>query len=568
MPSTEESGPAVSTVAVEETSAATDVGDMIDEELGKYRLVRHLATGGMAEIYLADQVGPEGFAKEIVIKRILPHLAKDEQFTNMFLDEARLAAQLNHPNIGQIHELGREGGDYYIAMEYIDGASLEDLLDEGVALPFDVAARIIADTLKALDFAHESTGRDGKKLGIVHRDVSPSNIMASVDGIVKLVDFGVAKAAKKSHKTQTGAVKGKFAYMAPEQVETSDVDRRADVFAIGIVFYELLTGRRPFGEELAAVSRILHDDPPDPHQFRDGIPEPYVQIVMRALKKDADDRYPTAHTMLLDIETALRMRNSYVGPREISAVIRRFQGMEVPAGANLSALDTGVFAADRSGDVLPVARETDDANLGLLKTAAINVGEGDSDPGEIESVAQSTDVTPAPDTSRKLTIALPSFSKRTIAIASGSLALVALVAIAGSWFAGRESTSSLLTGEPETVVLNTTPFVEADASPDALRDEDGVPVLIDTFPTSRVFSGRDFVGHTPIQTTLKPGRHRIEFERGDERKRVSVKVDSDATFDRHLYDFDALGEDEARPKSKRKKRRRGSSLKAKIKSLF
>jgi serine/threonine-protein kinase len=570
MPSTEESTPSVATLAVEETSAATDTADLIEETLGKYRLIRHLATGGMAEIYLAEQVGPEGFAKEIVIKRILPHLAKDEQFTNMFLDEARLAAKLNHPNIGQIHELGREGGDYYIAMEYIDGASMEELMADRVELPFDVAARIVADTLQALDFAHESTDRQGKPLGIVHRDVTPSNIMASVDGIVKLVDFGVAKAAKKSHKTQTGAVKGKFAYMAPEQVESSDVDRRADIFAIGIVFYELLTGRRPFGEELAAVSKILHEDPPDPARFRSGIPDPYVQIVMRALQKDADKRYPTAHTMLLDIETALRMRNSYVGPREISAVVREYRGMDVPAGADLSALDTGVFAADRSAE-LPAARVTElekapptqIEDIGTMETAAaVDVDTSDEERTDREADAEASD--------RPSKRALPEVSGRAAGIGAAVVLLLVAATAGGSWFAGRETTSPLVTGEPQTVVLNTTPLVEGDARPDELRDENGVPVLIDTVPATRVFAGRDFVGMTPLQTTLKPGRHRIELEHGDERKRVTVRVDGDARFDRHLFDFAALGEDAPEPKSKRKKRRRnpGARLKARIKSLF
>lgn len=561
MASTEESGPAVTTVTVEETQAAEVNGDLIEQTLGKYRLVRHLATGGMAEIYLAEQAGPEGFAKEIVIKRILPHLAKDAQFTDMFLDEARLASNLNHPNIGQILELGQHGTHYFIAMEFIDGASLDELIEGDSGVPPDVAARIIADTLQALDFAHESKDRDGRPLNIVHRDVTPSNVMVSIDGIVKLVDFGVAKAAKKNHKTQTGAVKGKFAYMAPEQIETSDIDRRADIFAIGIVFYELLTGVKPFGEELAAVSRILHEDPKDPREIRAEIPDPYVQIIRRALRKSPQERYPTAHTMLLDIETALRMRNSYVGPREISYVIRKFRGLTLPAGVDLSVTDTGVFAADRSAEL-----STDSSRE--LKTAATALAEDESG-DEVETAAK-RDAKPARTApGATLTLAIPSIPRRAIAIGAGAVLAVAVVAVAASAISNRESPSPLVGQEAKLVVLNATPLVEEGAEPDALYDEGGRPILIDTIPSTKIFKGSTFIGSAPLQTKLRPGKHRIELVLGDERKTATIDVDDSDEFQRRLLFFDSVGERVAEPETKRKKRRgAGSRFKAKIRSLF
>ena len=524
---------------------------------GKFFLYEKLAIGGMAEIFLARLHGDGGFEKLVCIKRILPHLAKDQQFTDMFLDEARLASALNHPNIGQIVELGQHGKNYFIAMEFIDGASLHELIEARHAVPVDVAARVIADTLLALDFAHESTDRSGKPLNIVHRDVTPSNIMVSVDGIVKLVDFGVAKAAKKSHQTQTGAVKGKFAYMAPEQIETADVDRRADIFAIGIVFYELITGKKPFGEELAAVSRILHEEPQDPRALRPDCPEPVSRIVMRALRKKPEQRYPTAHTMLLDIETALRMRNSYVGPREISYVVRGFRGLPLPDGVDVSVHDTGLFASDRSAEL------STDTSRELVAEA---------------EAAADVDAAVAPHwTSRlpKLSAlpALPTFpklSRRALVAGASAVGAVTLVALVGSVVTGGESTSNLVTGAPATVVLNDTPFVEKGADPAALADDGGRRVLIDSIPTTRIYVGDTFVGSTPLQTTLDPGRHRIDVVLGDERKDATIQIADSAEFQRRMIVFDSLGKKSSKPDSKRKRRRSspGSRIRSKIRSLF
>lgn len=556
MPSTEESGPSVTTTTVSESEpAVTDAPGAGAQKFGKYHLKRHLATGGMAEIYLAEQLGPEGFQKEIVIKRILPHLARDRTFTDMFLDEARLAANLNHPNIGQIHELGEVDGDYYIAMEFIDGASLDELLAAGAPIPPDVAARVVGDVLQALDHAHESRDRTGNPLGLVHRDVTPSNVMVSVDGIVKLVDFGVAKAAAKSHKTQTGAVKGKFAYMAPEQVESQDIDRRADIFAIGIVFFELLTGERPFGDDLAAVSRILHEPARDPRDLAPQIPEPFARVVNRALQKDPAARYPTAHSMLLDIETALRLQNSYAGPREIAHVVRRFRGEEI-ASPEFGLADTGVFAADRSGE-LAAPIEADRQRLGLLETAAIAV------PGSPH--AQSTAAATAPSGEADRGAAAQALLKRfgpllAVLLFVGS----ALFAVAAVWTKA-DTPSPLVTSDPRTTILSTSPFVFDGAQPEALFEEDGNDVVIDSIPSTRILKNGKFVGWTPHETKLSPGRHRIELELDDQRKTAEFQVKKRGTT-RTLFEFEELGKKDDQAESKRKKGRR--SIGAKLRSLF
>lgn len=269
---------------------------MADTTLGKYTLEKLVATGGMAEIWLARD--PQGRA--VAIKRILPHLARDERFTTMFLDEAALASKLLHPNIARIHELGRDGDEYFLAMEFIDGADLADVLDAAEAsrtlIPIAAAAFITCEVLDALHFAH--TFKDhGKPLNIVHRDVSPHNVLISTDGRVKLVDFGVAKAVERHSKTQTGVVKGKLSYMAPEQIRQDDVDARADLFAVGVLFYELLTNTTPFGRDLTAISAILHDPAPDPRTLRATIPEAVAAIVLKSLEKDPATRYQTSGEM-------------------------------------------------------------------------------------------------------------------------------------------------------------------------------------------------------------------------------------------------------------------------------
>ena len=222
------------------------------DRIGRYTLLGTLATGGMAEVFLAKQEGPEGFNKTVVIKRILPHLAADEVFVRMFLNEARLAANLNHPNVLSIYELGRDEstGAYFIAMEWIDGCNLKRLFkaasNQGQLPPLAVSARILADACAGLDFAHNLKGSDGRPLDIVHRDISPENVLVSYAGMVKVVDFGIAKAAQSESLDPHRQVKGKFAYMSPELLVGGNCDRRADVWALGVTFYWMLCGSKPF----------------------------------------------------------------------------------------------------------------------------------------------------------------------------------------------------------------------------------------------------------------------------------------------------------------------------------
>jgi serine/threonine protein kinase len=280
--------------------------------LGKYQLVRQLAIGGMAEVYLAKAKGIRGFTKRVVLKRILPQYATNEDFIKMFLDEARLAATLDHPNIVHVYDIGSQVGNYYFTMEYVRGEDVRNILKtehrRGRAVPMGCALSIARGMCAGLHYAHEATDADGSPLGIVHRDVSLSNILVSYDGSVKIVDFGVAKCVAKEAQTVAGTLKGKIAYMSPEQCRGERLDRRSDVFAMGIILYELTTGKRLFtGEnEFAILQKIATQDVEPPSTKHADYPEQLERIVLKALRRDRDERYATARDMQRDLEAFAR----------------------------------------------------------------------------------------------------------------------------------------------------------------------------------------------------------------------------------------------------------------------
>ncbi|MCU0696840.1 MAG: serine/threonine protein kinase [Myxococcaceae bacterium] len=263
---------------------------------GPYLLLKRLAVGGMAELYLAKDTR---VGRMMVLKRILPYLAEEVEFLTMFLDEARIAAQLHHPNIVEVFELGRLDGTTFIAMEWVDGIDLRKVLqkeqERGAPLPPGVGAWVIARLCEGLFHAHERTA-DGKPLGIIHRDVSPQNVMVSYRGEVKLVDFGIAKATAWMGRSKPGVIKGKFLYLAPEQLTQEKLDHRADLFALGTLLYELTVGKSPFYRNTteAVIYSIRMEDPPAPTEVVPGYPQALSRIVMRCLEKDRSKRYQTA----------------------------------------------------------------------------------------------------------------------------------------------------------------------------------------------------------------------------------------------------------------------------------
>ncbi|HEY4222347.1 MAG TPA: serine/threonine-protein kinase, partial [Myxococcota bacterium] len=242
------------------TAGQQNAGDLV---FGRYQIIRRLAVGGMGEVFLARQSGVAGFDRLVILKSLLPDLALQDDFVNQFLDEARVAATLNHPNIVSIYEVGQWNGTYFIAMEYIRGDNLSRLQRASERakrkIPLDVAAFIIHDAAHALDHAHKALDLKGAPLHIVHRDVSPQNIMVRTDGVTKVVDFGIAKAANRSSRTATGLLKGKVQYMAPEQVQGVELDGRADQFALGVVLWEMVAGRKLFqgGNDIDILRAVI-----------------------------------------------------------------------------------------------------------------------------------------------------------------------------------------------------------------------------------------------------------------------------------------------------------------------
>ena len=294
---------------------------------GNYRLQRRLARGGMAEVFLARLIGVEGFERRVAIKRILPHLSESEEFRAMFLDEARLAAQLGHPNIVHIYDFGKVDDYYFIAMEYVDGVDIGRLIRRARErpVPFELAARILGDVCAGLHFAHNAADAVGRKLNVVHRDVTPQNVLVTYDGVVKIVDFGIAKAAFAAGRTRPGVVKGKYAYMSPEQVEGRALDGRSDVFSAGICLYELLTGMPLFRrDDVTASMREIRDGKPiHPEKFRPNVPAELIGIMRRALQTSRDNRYATASAMQTDLEKFLKSVDALATSRELGEYLRR-----------------------------------------------------------------------------------------------------------------------------------------------------------------------------------------------------------------------------------------------------
>lgn len=278
----------------------------------KYTLIGKLGRGGMAEVNLAVVEGRGNFRKLVVIKRLHSHLALEPGFIEMFLDEATLAARLmNHPHVVQTYEVGEHDGSHFLAMEYLDGQGLERVLrmsgQRGEHIPIEIGARMISDALDGLAYAHEATDFDGTPLGVVHRDVSPQNIFITYNGVVKLLDFGIAKATTQLVETRTGVIKGKYAYIAPEQALAEEVDHRADLWSTGVVLWEVLTGRRLFKSvnELATLQETLQGEVKPPSAFRPELPPELDTICMRALQRDVSQRYESAHAMKEDLDRYL-----------------------------------------------------------------------------------------------------------------------------------------------------------------------------------------------------------------------------------------------------------------------
>ncbi len=274
--------------------------------LGRYTVVRRIGSGGMAELYLGRLDGPEGFCKPVALKLMHPHLSDDKHFAQMFLKEARIAAALEHPAIAQVLDVGEFGGEYFMALEYVHGKDLRKVLADlkGVPMPTGAALHVVLEMGRALHYAHRLRDPSGRALGIVHRDVSPSNVLLSFQGLAKLADFGVAKIAERSNATASGSLKGKLGYMSPEQCMQEQVDARSDVFSLGVVLYEATTGRRAFRAEqpVAVMNRVIDGEWVAPAKFVPDYPPALHEILARALEVDVERRWPSAEAFCEALE--------------------------------------------------------------------------------------------------------------------------------------------------------------------------------------------------------------------------------------------------------------------------
>lgn len=329
--------------------------------LGPYELLQRIATGGMAEVYLARRAGPHGFQKVVAVKRILPQLAQDADFVAMFVDEARVCARLAHPNIVQVFDFGEHDGELYMAMEYVDGTTAARLVraaaSRGEEVPLDAALYIALGVLRGLDYAHNARDDEGKPLDLVHRDVSPGNVLIDRSGAVKLTDFGIARAAEIERRTDAGQLKGKLGYMSPEQVVGRELDARSDLFTVGIALAELVMLRPLFSgpSEIDVLMRIRDADLGVLDRAGSRVPDDVRAVLFRALARDRALRYPNAAAFAEAIEEILRRRRLQVGPAKLAAWVERLGLVQSSETEPLS--ETNIRQTANLGAAAAVAKE-------------------------------------------------------------------------------------------------------------------------------------------------------------------------------------------------------------------
>jgi len=302
----------------------------------KYLLVEHIATGGMAEVYRAQYTGIEGFAKELVVKRLREEFVERPEIVQMFLDEARVAATLTHNNVVHTYDLGEIYGEYFIAMELLIGEELVGVLrrcgQTGNMIPMDLSIGVIMQALEGLNYAHSRTDENGEPIGLVHRDINPTNIHVGYDGLCKIVDFGIAATRATAVSKGPGQFAGKLSYMAPEQILGEDLDRRADIFAVGVILYEMCLGRRLFRGKPADVrDRVLNGDIPAPTFVDPEFPPSLEAVIMRALEVDRNDRYQNCDHMYRELDAVMQEYGLSATPRRISAFMNELFGEGAPA---------------------------------------------------------------------------------------------------------------------------------------------------------------------------------------------------------------------------------------------
>jgi serine/threonine-protein kinase len=465
--------------------------------------------GGMAEVFLAVAIGPEGFQRRLVIKRMLPHLSKDGSFVRMFIDEAKLCGMLSHPNLVQIFEFGEIDESFFIAMEHVDGQTLfavrNKLAEMDRRAPVAASLEIARQVCLGLHYAHSLESTNGQSLGIVHRDISPSNIMLSYHGVVKILDFGIARLNEelRETKTQAGTMKGKLSYMSPEQVRMENVDGRSDVFAIGIVLHEMLTGRRLFksGSDLSGAKLVLEGPIALPSSVNPEVPASVDPIVMRALERDRDARYQTAGEMAEDLQNALsEMRAPTDAARKL--LISLFPAGPARSGSIPLPLPTSGSGTGQS-KITPSGRRTGPSGVTADPTRQIPTrtpGGLDVDLGEL-SGGPGTNAGPKPGRRKWLVLGM-----------MGGAALSVLLGTQLVHKAPAPATAATASAAEPAAQLPAAPA--AHEAPAAPAPKPTVEISFDSVPQDATVKRDDsgeVVGRTPLTITLPQSRDVVAF---------------------------------------------------------
>src|SRR5579863_7296132 len=427
----------------------------------RYTILRKITDGGTAEIFLAKQHGAQGFEKTVVLKRIFTTFYADPQFRHMLVDEAHVAMSLNHSNIVQVLDLGESEGRYFLALELVDGWTLDRILKRskaaGVPIPPALALYVTAEICRALGYAHAKKRSDGKPLGIVHRDVSPHNVMMSAEGEVKLTDFGIAKAQNKTEKSLGNLIKGKVAFMSPEQAAGGELDGRSDLFSVGTMLYTMITRRHPFDAptDYETLMLVKNGDFLPPETARPGLNPELYRVIRKAMGKTADARYQKAEEMLVDVEQVMRVAFRPVGQTELQRWLSDLSSKdgvppltrETPPAASDTVVD--VVGARRGDARKGVAATGQDSGLVLDLDDAVEVSPGSPPPppkaaaypnaGPTEVMAQPPDMSAAPAAPAEPVESVRPWYRRRGGVVVGALALLLALVVTAKAFTRRAS---------------------------------------------------------------------------------------------------------------------------------
>jgi serine/threonine protein kinase len=508
---------------------------------GRYKIIKRVADGGMAEIFLATQLGREGFAKPVILKRIHSTIYADPQFRNMFIDEAHISMSLSHSNIAQVLDLGVSAGRYFLVLELVDGWDLGRILHRaasaGVRLPRELALHVTAEVCRALAYAH-SKAEGQTPLGIVHRDVSPHNILLSDQGEVKLTDFGIAKAMNKREHTGTGVVKGKVAFMSPEQAMGKPIDQRSDLFSVGTVLYLMVTRSRPFEgpTDLETLLRVQKGDFRPPEETSPDLPPEVAAVVARAMRKEPADRYQSADEMLGDVERVLRTAFQPVGQTELKRWLTELSARDgvapISQASAPSTRTTSTRTKTGTGELEEedvVLLDTDEEVIDGQEATSLAVVKG----GEISRpratrARQTLPDLPVPEDAESMSnlsgrseLALPipeeeggRPGRRRARRGSGfSILFVGALLVAGAWFAGKYARTYLPTWFGAGVTANSAGSANSASSkdPPAVSEHAGAQPIAGVPPTDKqAAASRDAAASARRAETAEapaPARH-------------------------------------------------------------